>query len=234
MAVIGSMWARLGASVSACRRAHPSRERRARGRAPAAALVLLLLAPAAALAGSPTILVFGDSLSAAYGMDRDDGWPALLEERLADQGYPHEVVNASRSGETTSGGERRLPDTLERHDPAVTVLQLGGNDGLRGQPPQRVEDNLAAMIEAAQGAGSEVVLVGIRIPPNYGQAYTERFEAVYPRLADAHGTRLVPFLLDGIWDRDGMMQDDGIHPTAQAQPELLDHVWAELEPLLDR
>ena len=199
-----------------------------------AAALALLLAPAAAAAERPTILVFGDSLSTAYGFDRDEAWPVLLETRLDEADLPHRVTNVSRSGETTSGGTRRLPDALQEHEPEIVLLQLGGNDGLRGQPPQRVEDNLAAMIEAAQGAGSEVVLVGIRIPPNYGQAYTERFEAVYPRLADAHGTRLVPFLLDGIWDRDGMMQDDGIHPTAQAQPEILDHVWAELEPLLDR
>jgi len=197
------------------------------------ATAALLLWPAWLLAGDPTILVFGDSLSAAHGLDRDRAWPALLEARLAEAGLPHRVVNASRSGETTDGGARRLPETLARYEPAITLLQLGGNDALRGQPPARIRDNLAQMIAQAREAGSRVLLLGIRIPPNYGQAYTERFEAIYPELAEARDVPLVPFLLEDVWDEAGMMQDDGIHPTAAAQPAIAETVWKRLRQLLD-
>ncbi|MFW6278300.1 MAG: arylesterase [Halorhodospira sp.] len=199
-----------------------------------ATVLIGLLGPTIAAAERPTLLVFGDSLSTAYGFDRDQAWPALLEERLEQAGLPHRVVNASRSGETTSGGTRRLPDALETHEPEIVLLQLGGNDGLRGQPPERIRHNLARMITQAQDAGSQVLLLGIRIPPNYGRAYTERFEALYPALAKALDVTLIPFLLEDIWDEEGMMQEDGVHPTAAAQPRIAALVWAELEGMLAR
>ena len=203
-------------------------------RALQAAVALLFLAPVGgALADEPVVLVFGDSLSAAYGFDRDQAWPVLVEQRMEEAGLPHRVVNTSRSGETTSGGLRRLPETLERHEPELLVLQLGGNDGLRGQPPERVQENLAHMLEKAQERGAQVLLLGIRIPPNYGRTYTERFEAIYPDLAERYGVALIPFMLEGIWNQDGMMQDDGIHPTAEAQPKIADKVWETLQEMLD-
>ncbi len=198
------------------------------------AIAALLLWPAWLLAGEPTILIFGDSLATAHGFDRDRAWPVLLEARLAEADLPHRIVNASRSGETTDGGARRLPEALARYEPTITLLELGGNDALRGQSPARVRDNLAQMITQARQAGSRVLLLGIRIPPNYGQAYTERFEAIYPDLAEAYDAPLVPFLLEDVWDEAGMMQEDGIHPTAAAQPVIAETVWQELRRLLDR
>lgn len=195
-------------------------------------LAWALLWPPLASSEEPTLLVFGDSLSAGYGIPREDAWPRLLQERLAEEGYDYRVVNTSRSGETTAGGVRRLPETLDEHEPEVAVLQLGGNDGLRGLPVEQMRRNLGRMIETALDGGSRVLLVGIRIPPNYGQAYVERFEAVYPELAQEYDIPLVPFLLEGVWDRAEMMQDDRIHPTSAAQPRMLDLVWEELEPLL--
>ncbi|MBK5944382.1 MAG: arylesterase [Halorhodospira halophila] len=198
-----------------------------------AAALALLLAPAAAAAERPTILVFGDSLSTAYGFDRDEAWPVLLETRLDEADLPHRVTNVSRSGETTSGGTRRLPDALQEHEPEIVLLQLGGNDGLRGQPPERIRSNLARMIEQAHEADSQVLLIGIRIPPSYGRTYTEQFAAIYPELAEEHDLPVIPFLLDGVWDRDGMMQNDGVHPTAEAQPKIAERVWETLRELLD-
>lgn len=195
-------------------------------------LAWALLWPPLASSEEPTLLVFGDSLSAGYGIPREDAWPRPLQERLAEEGYDYRVVNTSRSGETTAGGVRRLPETLDEHEPEVAVLQLGGNDGLRGLPVEQMRRNLGRMIETALDGGSRVLLVGIRIPPNYGQAYVERFEAVYPELAQEYDIPLVPFLLEGVWDRAEMMQDDRIHPTSAAQPRMLDLVWEELEPLL--
>ena len=138
----------------------------------------------------------------------------------------------SISGETTDGGARRLPDLLERHQPDIVILELGGNDGLRGFQPPVIRDDLSAMIEASQQAGAQVLLVGMQIPPNYGQAYTRLFSQMYPELSDQFDTALVPFFLDGIYNSDGLMQDDGIHPTGEAQPLLLDNVWPHLQPLL--
>ncbi|MCG5529548.1 arylesterase [Halorhodospira halochloris] len=192
-------------------------------------VILSLSAPLSLSADDDVILVFGDSLSTAYGFERDKAWPALLDQQLAENGLDYRVVNTSRSGETTGGGLRRLPDTLEEHEPAITLIQLGGNDGLRGQPPQRIKSNLREMITLAEQADSEVVLIGIRIPPNYGRAYAERFEQIYPALAEEHDIELIPFLLEGIWDKEGMMQDDGIHPSAAAQPKILELVWDMLE-----
>lgn len=195
-------------------------------------VMLLPTTPLTQAAENATILIWGDSLAAAHGIERNKSWPALLEQRLEERGLPYHLVNASRSGETTSGGLRRLPTALNEHDPAVTLLQLGGNDGLRGQPPQLIRSNLAQMIELTKESGSRVILIGIRIPPNYGQTYSERFAQVYPQLAEEYAISLVPFLLEGIWNQKGMMQDDGIHPTAEAQPQILELVWEELEELI--
>ncbi|WP_372613042.1 arylesterase [Halomonas sp.] len=179
----------------------------------------------------PVLLVMGDSLSAAYGIEQQDGWVSLLETRLDGKAR---VINASISGETSSGGASRLPDLLGQHEPDIVLLELGGNDGLRGLPPRQLEANMAGMIEASQAADAEVLLLGIDIPPNYGQAYRDAFTGVYYRLAKEFEVPLVPFLLEGIALDDNLMQNDGIHPTAAAQPRILDTVWPELAPLLEQ
>jgi acyl-CoA thioesterase-1 len=193
-------------------------------------LLFVLVAPAAAAA--PTVLIVGDSLSAGYGLAIHENWPALLQERLQASGYPHRVVNASISGDTTSGGLARLPRALELNSPAVVVVGLGGNDGLRAIPIPEIRRNLARMIQLSQDAGAEVVLAGIHIPPNYGPAYTEAFHQVYHELAQEYGTGLVPFILDGVALDPALMQDDGLHPTAAAQPRILENVWPEIVGLL--
>lgn len=193
--------------------------------------LLLMLAGGSALAASqPVVLVMGDSLSAAYGIEQRAGWVSLLQTRLDGKAR---VVNASISGETSSGAAARLPDLLGQHRPEIVVLELGGNDGLRGLPPGQMRANLARMIEASQAADAEVLLLGIDIPPNYGRAYRDAFTGVFTRLADEHDLPLVPFLLEGIALEDELMQDDGIHPTAAAQPRILENVWPELAPLLE-
>jgi acyl-CoA thioesterase I len=181
-----------------------------------------------------TLLVFGDSLSAAYGLQVEQGWVALLQKRLESQGYGYRVVNASVSGETTSGGHARLRRALEQHKPEVVILQLGANDGLRGLPVKDAEANLAAMIAAVQATKAKLLLIGIMIPPNYGQQYATSFAAMYPKLAEAHKVRLVPFLLDGVALDPLVMSSDGLHPNALGQPRVLDNVWAQLKPLLER
>jgi acyl-CoA thioesterase-1 len=183
-------------------------------------------------AGQPTILVLGDSLSAGYGVSVKETWVALLEQRLAKQGYGYRVVNASVSGETTGGARTRLPRALQVHHPAVVILELGGNDGLRGLPLQQVRANFEAMIGQAQAAGAEVVLVGMRMPPNYGAEYAERFYALYGELARKHRTPLVDFFLEGVALDETLMQADGIHPNAKAQPRLLDNLWPVLSSVL--
>jgi acyl-CoA thioesterase-1 len=180
----------------------------------------------------PTLLVLGDSLSAAYGLAADEGWVSLLSERLEQRGYPHRVVNASVSGETTAGGLTRLPSLLARHRPSVLVIQLGANDGLRGLHFDETRANLARLIELGRVAGARALLVGIRLPPNYGAAYIERFQAIFPELAATEGVALVPRLLEGIAEDRRLMQPDGLHPLAAAQPQILDNVWLALEPLL--
>jgi acyl-CoA thioesterase-1 len=194
-------------------------------------LVLLLTLDAGA-ARAPAILVVGDSLSASYGIELRDGWVTLLQQRLTRQGYPHTVVNASISGDTTAGGRVRLPDALQRHRPRIVILELGGNDGLRGLSLRATRANLDTMIKAAQTAGAQVLLVGIHLPSNYGPEYTDKFHAIYHDLARTHNTALAPFLLEGVALTPGLMQPDGIHPRAAAQPRLLDNVWPYLEPLL--
>ena len=197
----------------------------------AVSIVTIIAWPVAHADTSPTLLVLGDSLSAAYGIEQEEGWVHLLNERLDGEVA---VVNASISGETTSGGAQRLPDLLGQHEPQLVLLELGGNDGLRGLPPQQMRHNLADMIEASQAADAEVLLLGIDIPPNYGQAYRDAFTGVYRDLAEEYDIALVPFLLDGVALEDGMMQSDGIHPTAAGQPVILDNVWPELESWLEQ
>lgn len=196
-------------------------------------LVVCLVAMSHAHAASGTVLVMGDSLSAAYGVETEQAWVALLEERLAEENLATwTIVNASISGETTDGGLRRLPDLLSRHSPEIVILELGGNDGLRGFPPDVIEKNLQVMIRQSQEAGARVLLLGMQIPPNYGERYTEAFAAIFPQLAESESTALVPFFLDGIFDGENLMQDDGIHPTQEAQPILLRNVWPKLEMMI--
>ncbi len=188
----------------------------------------------AAAESRPSILVFGDSLSAGYGLPLGRGWVDLLRQRLAGNATPFEVVNASVSGETTLGGRNRLPAALAQHRPRAVVLQLGANDALRGQSLERMRENLTAMVKASRAAGAEVLLVGMQIPPNYGQQYTRKFQSAYAEVARVQKVPLVPFLLEGFGARRTLFQADGIHPTAEAQALMLDTVWKELEPMLDR
>jgi acyl-CoA thioesterase-1 len=180
----------------------------------------------------PTILVLGDSLSAGFGLEARQGWVNLLRDRLSSQGFPYRVVNASISGDTTLGGLDRLPAALASYHPRIVILELGGNDGLRGLPLQAMRDNLAKAIELSQQAGAKVLLLGMQIPPNYGPAYTRGFAQVYHQLAERYAISLVPFLLAGVSEVRQLMQADNIHPTAEAQPRLLDNVWPQLKPLL--
>jgi acyl-CoA thioesterase-1 len=189
---------------------------------------------AAATGNPPVILVVGDSLSAGYGVNADATWVALLEKRLAGQGYGYRVVNASVSGETTGGARVRLPRALQLHQPAIVVLELGGNDGLRGLPLRQVRDNLEAMIQQVQAAQGSPLLIGMRIPTNYGPAYADGFHALYGELAKQYDLPLVPFFLEGVALDPELMQDDEIHPSSRAQPALLDNVWPVLSPLLKK
>lgn len=199
------------------------------------ALILAALNLAASYATpTPNILVFGDSISAAYGMRVEEGWVSLLQKKLTTQGYGYHVVNASVSGETTDGGRARLARALAVQRPGILILELGGNDGLRGLPLDEVRVNLEAMIEAARKSGSRVLLLGMRIPPNYGATYAERFHAIYGELAEKYRLPFVPFLLDGIALDPDMIQQDGLHPNAQAQPRLLEAIWPALRPMLAR
>lgn len=191
---------------------------------------VLALAAAAAQAG--TLLVFGDSLSAAYGLSREQGWVHLLEQRLRSEKLDYKVVNASISGETTLGGRNRLGAVLKAHRPDIVILELGANDGLRGASPQSTRAHLEAMIDAARAAGARVLLIGIRLPPNYGAAYTEKFEQLYREVAHAKKVPLVPFLFEGFGEKPDYFQGDGLHPAAHAQPLMLETVWRALRPLL--
>jgi len=199
------------------------------GRVLLAAVLLSLAVPAFA---ARTVLVFGDSLSAAYGIASDQGWVSLLARRLAESKPPWQVVNASVSGETTAGGLRRLAEDLRRHQPAIVLIELGANDALRGQPVAGIRANLEQMVRIVREAHAVPVLVGITIPPNYGIDYVREFQSIYPALAKKDQVALVPFLLEGIAEGRENFQDDQLHPTAAAQPRILDNVWATLEPLL--
>lgn len=178
------------------------------------------------------VLVFGDSLSAAYGMSDGESWVGLLEARLGERNHPWHVANASISGETTAGGRERLPEVLERENPDLVILALGGNDGLRGLSPRAMRENLEAMLEAIDAKGAQTLLLGIRIPPNYGPRYSQRFEAVFADLARERALVFEPFFLHEVAFRDGMIMDDGIHPTPDAQPYMLEAVWPHLEPMI--
>jgi acyl-CoA thioesterase-1 len=179
-----------------------------------------------------TLLVVGDSISAALGMDTRQGWVALLEQRLEEQGLDHQVINASISGDTTAGGLTRLPRLLAEHQPEWVILELGGNDGLRGLSPAQMRQNLLAMIERSRDSGAQVLLLGMRLPPNYGQRYNRAFEQVYTDLAEQTQVPLVPFFLEGVGGVEGMMQADGIHPAPAAQERMLDNLWPVLKQML--
>ncbi len=193
-------------------------------------LLLVLLLPIAAFPErAPVIMVLGDSLAAAWGIDREQGWVALLQKRLASEGLPHRVINASVSGETTSGARSRILHELERHRPEIVILELGGNDGLRGLDLAQTRDNLAALADTARAAGAQVVIAGMQLPPNYGAAYASAFNRIYAEVSAEHSARLIPFLLEGLDHSPRHFQPDGIHPTAEAQTIILDNVWDVLE-----
>ena len=194
------------------------------------AMVTLLLWAQGAAAG--TLLVLGDSISAAFGLDTRQGWVSLLEQRLAAEGFDYQVVNASVSGDTSAGGLARLPTLLAEHRPDLLIVELGGNDGLRGQPPAQLQQNLAAIIQGARESGARVLLLGMQLPPNYGARYNALFSQVYADVAGAAQVPLLGFFLDGVGGVPALMQGDGIHPNAAAQPRLLDNLWPQLKPLL--
>ncbi|HEY7670981.1 MAG TPA: arylesterase [Gammaproteobacteria bacterium] len=199
-----------------------------------ALVVLSVLAVhfAPAQAAERTIIVLGDSLSSGYGLGAEQSWVGLLENHLAGQAYGYEVVNASIAGDTSAGALARLPGLLATHRPAIVVIELGGNDGLRGQPVQRLKENLARIIELTQAAHAKIVLTGIQIPPNYGPAYTEAFASVYHELATEYDVALVGFLMDGIALDPSLMQEDRIHPNAAGQRPMFENVWNVLSELL--
>ncbi len=189
------------------------------------AFILFSTAGVAVAANAPTVVVFGDSLSAGYGIDVDQSWTTLLQARLESQGYEHRVVNASISGETTEGGKTRIGSALSVHQPDIVIIELGGNDGLRGFPTNVMKENIRAIIQTTQDHGAKIVILGIRIPTNYGLRYTQAFEGVYRDLAAELEIPWIEFFMEGVALNDDLMQDDGIHPNAEAQPLLLDNAW---------
>jgi acyl-CoA thioesterase-1 len=195
---------------------------------------LLAVNPTAAFADKtmPTIMVLGDSLSAAYGIDRDKGWVALLEKRLTQTGYRYRVINASVSGDTTRTGLGRLDAALDTHRPQIVIVELGANDGLRGLPFKEIESSLVRIIEKSQQAGARVLLVGVRLPPNYGEAYNREFLDIYRKLAGRFKLPLVPKMLDQVSDYRNLLQEDGMHPIARAEPKVLENIWVKLQPML--
>ena len=194
-------------------------------------LCLMLCAPAS-YSASKTLLVLGDSISAEYGLPRDSGWVSLLQKRLSDDKLTVKVINASISGETTAGGLTRLPGLLQQHKPAVLIIELGGNDGLRGLSLAATQSNLREMIKSADSIGARVLLLGMRVPPNYGPDYSKRFAAMYQGLARERNVKLVPFLFTGLEDTERFFQQDRIHPNQRAQTVMLDNVWPSLRSLL--
>ncbi len=177
-------------------------------------------------------MVFGDSLSSGYGLPQEAGWVSLLKKRLQQERLDYQVINTSISGETTRGGLSRIAQSLATHHPAIVILQLGGNDGLRGQPVEATRDNLEGIIKACQLHGAKVLLISMRLPPNYGTAYTQKFQSIYPELAKRDGLPLMPYMLEGFGTDPAMFQPDRIHPAAAAQPIILDNIWKTLKPLL--
>jgi acyl-CoA thioesterase-1 len=194
-----------------------------------AGLALMCMAQNAA---AGTVLIVGDSISAGFGLDTRKGWVALLEQRLKQEGFDDKVVNASISGDTSAGGLARLPAALAAHKPDVVVIELGGNDGLRGQPPTQLKQNLASMIQQSQDSGAKVLLLGMQIPPNYGKRYVDAFAKVFGDVAEEKKVPLVPFFLEGVGGHPELMQADGLHPAVAAQDKLLENVWPTLKPLL--
>jgi acyl-CoA thioesterase I len=181
-----------------------------------------------------TILVLGDSLSGAYGINTDQGWVALLQQQIVSEGYEYSVINASVSGDTTRTGLSRIDSALQAHQPAIVIVALGGNDGLRGLAFSEIESSLASIIEHCRNNNARVLLAGIRLPPNYGPAYNQQFAALYRRLSDRYDIPLVPRMLDQVADDRDLMQDDGMHPKADAQPQVMMNIWAGLKPMLER
>lgn len=194
-----------------------------------AGLALMCMAQNAA---AGTVLIVGDSISAGFGLDTRKGWVALLEQRLKKEGFDDKVVNASISGDTSAGGLARLPAALAEHKPEVVIIELGGNDGLRGMPPTQLQQNLASMIQKSQDSGAKVLLLGMQIPPNYGKRYVDAFAKVFADVAQQKKVSLVPFFLEGIGGNSQLMQADGLHPAVAAQGKLLENVWPTLKPLL--
>jgi acyl-CoA thioesterase-1 len=194
-------------------------------------MLLTGLFPLSAAAG--TLLVVGDSLSAAYGMEVQSGWVALLGKRLKRENLDYRIINASISGDTTANGLTRLPRLLAEHNPAIVIIELGGNDGLRGLSLEQMKHNISAMVTKAKSRRARVLLIGIQLPPNYGKSYTERFQAIYREIATEQRVALAPSLLEGVAIRNDLMQPDRIHANAKAQPRLLENVWAHLHPLLE-
>ena len=190
----------------------------------------------AAVAGDepPTVLIFGDSLSAGYGIEVDQSWAALLQARLRDQGYEHQVINASISGETTEGGATRIDTALADFSPELIILELGGNDGLRGFPAARMKGNLEKIVTRAKASGAAIVLLGIRIPTNYGPRYSAEFEGVFREVSEEFGVQWIEFFMEGIALNDDLLQDDRIHPNAVAQPMLLDNAWPIISATLKK
>lgn len=196
--------------------------------------LLLTFVTSAVMAQQPAkkILIMGDSLSAGYGIDIQQGWVSLLQKKLAENNAV-EIINASVSGETSSGGKARLPALLNEHKPDIVILELGGNDGLRGQPLKLLENNLQTMIDASKNSGAEVILAGMQIPPNYGPRYSTEFKALYEKLAEKNQSGLIPFLLEGIGGKAELMQRDGIHPTAEAQQIIVENALPEIQKYLE-
>ena len=194
--------------------------------------MIMLVSTAVSQASVPVILVLGDSLSAAYGIERSAGWVSLLQSRISSEGFPHRVVNASISGDTSAGGLNRLSHALDREHPSILIIALGSNDGLRGLDLGATRENLAGMIDLARADGCRPLLIGMQMPPNFGRLFTERFQHMFHELSQEKGVPLVPFLLDGVALRPELMQGDGLHPNAAAQPLILDNIWPQLYPLL--
>lgn len=192
-------------------------------------ILLTIMSLYTSIVSSQTLLIMGDSLSAAYNIPLESGWVELLKQRIKQQGYSTEVVNASISGETTGNAVKRLPALLEKHNPDIVLIELGGNDGLRGFELKSIKQNLENMIEDAKQVDAKVILTGIHIPPNYGPAYTQIFYNAYLNLAKKHDTLFIPFILEGVGDQPDLMQADGVHPTAAAQPKVLDNMWPQIE-----
>lgn len=197
-------------------------------------LLLILLGPGYASASQPAILVLGDSISAAWGINTEQGWVNLLQQRLVDKQYNYHVVNASVSGDTSRTGLNRLEDALKQHKPSIVIVALGGNDGLRGLPISETESSLSSIIEKSQQSGQSVLLAGVRLPPNYGVYYNSQFADMFQRLSSKYSVPLVPKILDQVADNSALMQEDRTHPTAEGQKQVLENVWPQLESLLEK